>query len=299
MKLQNPLIALGKVTLCLTIAAAANAATLKLSDGSSVEGQITKIHEGKVFLTTQFAGDIEIPQEMVTNLSSEEPVVLRVESGEVFQGPVSSDNIGEVEVASGTGAVSTSLADVVSAWNPGETDPIVAAEKAALEGQLRKWSYVGGLNITGSDGNTDNLGAGLRFEAKLEGPDDRLLFYASYDYQETEGVKSEDELIGGVTYTNFFSEKTGWYIREELERDPFENIDFRSTTALGLTRRFIQEEDLTLEGRAGLSYRHESYSNNSLEDGEFPGLDFGLDFGWQFAEWGKWTTWVVRKTFPS
>jgi len=267
-----------------------HAATLKLSDGSSIEGEVQKIHEGTVYIQTQFAGVLEISKDLVTNLESDAPVALRVESGEVFQGPVSSNEVGSVQVASGNGTISTSLDQVVSGWQPGEKDPIVLANEAAMEGKLRKWSYLAGLNITGSDGNTDTLGAGFNFSATLEGPDDRLNFYSKYKYQETEGIRSEDELIGGVSYTNFFTPKTGWYVREELERDPFEDIDFRSTTALGLVRRLVQQERLTLEGRAGLSYRHEAYSISFVEDGEFPGLDFGLDLGWQFADWGKLST---------
>ena len=100
-----------------------------------------------------------------------------------------------------------------------------------------------------------------------------------------------------MKYTNFFSDRMGWFIREELERDTFEGIDFRSTTAGGLTYKFITEDRLSLEGSGGISYRYESYRDldpddeiPAPEDDGFPGLDLGLDLGWQFADWGELST---------
>ena len=270
-----------------------NAATLVLVDGSRIEGNLKKIHNGVVYFETGFAGVLEIPQSQVTTLSSPEPVAIRTESGEVFQGPVVSTTPGQLTIESSGGPVSTGLGSVTSSWEPGEQDPIVAEREAFLEGQLRKWVYQAGVDIRGSDGNSDIFGAALNAEAVLEGPADRLILYGSYRYQETQGVRSEDEQKGGFKYTNFFSQKWGWYVREELERDTFEGIDFRSTTAGGLTYRFIQEERMSLEGSAGISYRYESYVDANQDSDGFAGLDFRLDYGWQFADWGQLTSFVT------
>ena len=265
-------------------------ATLTLTDGSRLEGELDKIHQGKVYFKTKFAGLLEIPQEQVKSLMSEEPVTLRTQSGEVFQGPVKAEEGGRVVVESTAGTVRTDVNTVVSGWRPGAEDPVVVAREAALENQLRDWSYAVGLDVGGSDGNTENFNAGITAEAKLEGPSDRLLVYGSYRYKETNGIRSEDEQKGGIRYTNFFTDKWGWFLREELERDTFESIDFRSTTAGGLTYRFIKRERLLLEGSAGVSYRYESYIDPALEDDGFPGLDFGLNLDWQFADWGTLVT---------
>lgn len=260
----------------------AQSATLTLSDGSTLKGELQKVHEGVYYFKTAFAGVLEIKQAQVVGLESADPVYLRTGSGEVFQGPVMAAEGGTVTVASSSGPVKAELGSVASAWQPGAEDPIVVA-------QQRHWSVLASVDITGSDGNTENLGSMLAVQAKLEGPHDRLLMYASYSYKETNGVRSEDEQKGGIKYTNFFTDRMGWFLRQELERDTFEAIDFRSTTAGGLSYKFITEDRLSLEGSAGLSYRYESYSDSREDDG-FPGLDLGLDLGWQFADWGKLTT---------
>jgi putative salt-induced outer membrane protein YdiY len=268
----------------------AHGATLTLKDGSRIEGTLIKIHEDTVYFETGFAGTLEIPQSQVEGITSGEAVVLRTRSGEVFEGPVSVDQPGELAVASSSGTVRTDVAELASGWQPGEKDPIVAAREAELENQMRKWSYLAGVDISGSNGNSENFGSAITVEALLEGPQDKLLLYGSYKYKENDGVRAEDEQKGGIRYTNFFTEKWGWFVREELERDTFEGIDFRSTTAAGLTYRFIKKERLSLEGSAGLSYRYESYSDPAVDSDGFPGLDFGLDLDWQFSDWGKLVT---------
>ncbi len=287
MKTMRPLTAV----LGLAVAAfGADAATLTLSDGSRIQGELEKIVDGKVYFQTAFAGLLEIPQALVTGIESSAPVALRTRSGEVFQGPVSTDAAGTVAVSSAAGRVTTGLEAVVSGWKSGAQDPLAAAREAELEGRLRTWSYTAGAAVSGSDGNTDKLGLSLQFEAKLEGPQDRLLMYTSYRYAKDNDIRSEDEQKLGMRYTNFFADRLGWYVREELERDTFEGIDFRSTTAGGLTYRFINQPRLSLEGSAGISYRYESYADPQLDDDGSAGLDFGLVFGWQFADWGRLAT---------
>jgi putative salt-induced outer membrane protein YdiY len=273
-------------------ATGAQAATLSLTDGSMIKGSLEKVHDGVYHFKTGFAGVLEIPQAQVAALDSEDAIAVRTETGEVFQGSIVTGPDGKMTVASSGGAVRTGLSSVKSAWQPGARDPIQVAHEAELAGKMRKWSYTAGVDISGSDGNSENFGSALHFEAKLEGPEDRLLMYASYKYKETDGLRSEDEQKGGIKYTNFFSGKWGWFVREEIERDSFEGIDFRSTTAAGITRRFITEDRMTLEGSAGISYRFEAYSDDALTDEGFPGLDLALDYNWQFADWGKLVTHV-------
>jgi putative salt-induced outer membrane protein YdiY len=288
--LKRPLVVAISLGLSLGLA---HGATLTLKDGSRIEGSLVKIHEDTVYFETGFAGTLEIPQDKVEGITSGEAIVLRTRSGEVFEGPVSADAGGTLSVASNSGIVQTGVAELASGWKPGGKDPIVAAREAELANQVRQWSYLAGVDITGSNGNTDNFGSAIILEALLEGPKDKLLIYGSYRYKENDGVRAEDEQKGGIRYTSFFSEKWGWFIRQELERDTFEGIDFRSTSAAGLTYRFIKQERLSLEGSGGLSYRYESYSDSTQDSDGFPGLDFGLNLDWQFADWGKLVTKVA------
>jgi len=156
---------------------------------------------------------------------------------------------------------------------------------------LWNWSFEGGFDLNGKSGNSDRFGIGLRANFKAERQQDRFSIFSRYEYGESQGRTNEDEISGGVQYTNFTFEKLGWFVRQELERDRFEGIAFRSTSALGISYRFFDDENFSLESRMGLSYRLEDFLDNGEEG--IPGLDLGVEMDWQFAEWGrfrsKWT----------
>lgn len=266
-----------------------HAAELTLTDGSRIVGTLESIEEGVVTLKPAWGEAIRIPQEAVVSVVNEVPASYRLSTGEVLNGAIRATAAGLV-IRSASAEVPVAVGGIEAAWLAGQEDPAAVAERSALEAQLRRWSYQVGFDMSGSSGNAENLGSSINAQAKLEGPHDRLLLYGNYTYKETDGLRSADEQKGGMRYTNFFGEHYGWFVREELERDTFEGVDFRSTTALGLSYRFIKRERLSLEGSAGISYRYDSYADAGAEDADFPGLDFGADLAWQFADWGKLVT---------
>jgi hypothetical protein len=109
----------------------------------------------------------------------------------------------------------------------------------------------------------------------LASQEDELKFYGSYLRKDTDGEKTDDERKLGMRYTSYFKDPWGWYVRQEFENNEFKNLSLRSVTAAGLSLRFVDEDHYKLSGNAGLSYRHETYEDNS-EDGTSAGLDLGL-----------------------
>lgn len=131
-----------------------------------------------------------------------------------------------------------------------------------------------GLTLQGKTGNSERFGTGGTIQAKLEGPDDRLLFYLRQAYAKENGVKSEDLIIGGVDFERYFAERHSWYTRVELENDDIKELDLRSTAALGYGYFFLKEKNHTLRGRTGVFYRHESWQDGTSDS--TVGIDFGL-----------------------
>lgn len=177
---------------------------------------------------------------------------------------------------------------IASEEEPGEDPPIEAAEPAAVvagESGLRDFSLEMGLNFSGQQGNADRFDLRLRAEAAWESTYDRINLYGRYAYGTRRGITASDEIIGGGRYTNFLLDKTGIFVRQEVEFDEFEGIRVRSTSAAGMSHQFINEDKLFLETRAGLSYRYEDYTDDGADD--FPGIDLGLDIRWNFIEWAR------------
>jgi len=229
---------------------------VETKNGAKLIGKITRIVDGRLSLSTSYAGEIVIKQSEIASIATDDAVAVRLASGTRLDGRVSTAD-GAVQIASKDGSLSTTIDKVNASWPAGSEDPQIAAMR-------RHWTFHTTADIVGKEGNTNREGIGLSFVATLVSPQDALKFYGSYDYATTTSIdgvktKSTDATKGGVDYQSFFSEKVGWFVRTELGKDSVAGIDLRSTTDAGASFRLIKSKTQSLVGRLGAGYRFESY----------------------------------------
>lgn len=245
------------------------------TDGAKLVGTITLIDKGTITLKTSYAGTLKIKQDQVASFSTDESVVVRLESGTVMAGPIQSSQNGKLKITSEDGVLETNTAKIAATWSPDAEDPEVARNR-------REWQYDASLDLTGRSGNVDKFRLGAGVDAKLKGPNDTLAFFLDYEQAEEEGIKSEDRAAGGASYESFFSQVLGWYARTELETDVIDNIKLRSTTAAGLSYRLINKDKQNLVARSGIGYRFTSFDNNAPDESTAT-VDFGLAHDYEFS----------------
>ncbi len=255
---------------------------IELDNGSKIVGQIENILKGKLEIKTDFAGKLTIDMARVVSLSSKTPLLINLTSGNRLYGTIHHDKE-KTRIDTPDGSISLKKGALVAAWQKGQPDP--------LEPKRRKWKYAAGFDISGRTGNTERTSVGGRVKAKLEGPKDHLLFYLRGTYAREDGDKTDDEIIGGIDFEAMIDKQQSWYARVELENDDIEELDLRSTAAAGYGYYFFKRSDHVLRGRAGLMYRHESYSIG--DDNSTAGLDLGLYHMYKFDDWGKLITDIV------
>lgn len=260
----------------LFIGSVAMADRVRTIDGAELTGTITLIDKGVIHLETSYAGTLKIKQDQVASFESDEPRVVRLASGSVMAGPISSDGQGTIRIKSEDGVLETSTAKVTTAWSPDAEDPEVVRSR-------REWRYQASVDLTGRSGNTDRFALGTNLRAELKGPDDTLAFFFAYEQAEENDNKTEDRVAGGGSYESFFSPIFGWYVRTELEADRIDNIGLRSTNAGGLAYRLINKDHQSLVARSGLGYRYTSFTDNT-EDESSATLDFGLAHTFRYNE---------------
>ncbi len=247
----------------LALAAAAfgaanlSADVVETKSGARIVGKVTKIDGGAVTVSTDYAGAVTIKQSEVTSITTDAPVAVRLNTGTRIDGKVSTSG-GAVQIAGTDGSISTAVDKVAASWAAGGKDPAVAA----LE---RGWAFEAAVDVAGKTGNKEQLGTGFSFRATLAGSQDTLQFYSAYDRQVADGVKSADQFKAGVDYANNFSGHKSWYVRDEAGFDRVKDIDLYNVAAVGLGYDFIKEPKQTLTGRAGVSFRYESYRVNDKE----------------------------------
>ncbi len=256
-------------------AAQLSADVVETKDGSHIVGKVSKIDAGKVVVTTTYAGDITIDQSEVTGIATDAPVAVRLSDGTRIEGRVSGAS-GALQVAGQDGTITTTVAKVAASWSAGAKDPQVAA----LE---RKWTYEAHVDVAGTSGNKSQLGTAAGVRATLKGPDDTLTFYTSYNRQVTEGQKSADQFKVGADYSDNFSERSSWFVRDEGGFDRVMGISFYDVAAAGYGLDVVKAANETLTARAGLSFRDDTYKNPATPTVNDAGLDFEINHEAKFG----------------
>ena len=199
----------------LVLASAAFVATQALADvvetknGARIVGKVIKIDDGKVYVTTDYAGDLTIKQSEVTGIITDTPVVVRLATGTTLQGIVTSEG-GALKITGADGELSTKVEKVAATWTPTGEDPQVTAMNKALAARERHWAYEAGVDVSGKTGNQEQLGTAASFRATLKTPEDTLQFYTAYNRQVSDGVTSADQFKAGVDYADNFAGNLSW-----------------------------------------------------------------------------------------
>jgi len=267
------------LTLAFLSSLAAMADLVVTKDGSRINGRIIGIENDKLKIATPFAGEIEIPKDQIDQFSTEEEIFLSFESGTSYRGVVSGSSGGGLVVETDDGELTTTLAQVEESWQPSATSPAERRRQAAIKELERKWAYEASVDLTGKSGNTESFGLAGSFTAELEGPHDKLRFFVSTNFEETDEVKAADEAMGSVDYEHRFSPNWNWYVR------------LISNTAGGFGYVVSDTERRELNIRGGIGYRYEAYEMR--DDLSSASLDFGI-FHEEVLTWG---TLVNRVTY--
>ncbi len=279
MNSNKKLAALFRLLACLSAFCALRLAAdvVETSNGARIVGKIKLIRGGIITLSTDYAGDLNINQSLVTSITTDHPLAVRVQDGTRAVGILSGPSAGNLRITGPTGTYDTPLDKVAVSWTAGEEDPDVTAAR-------RKWSFEAGADIAGSSGTHSQLGTSYDFRAKLTGPNDVFQYYTDYTRLQSDGAVSTDQFKAGVDYADDFTPVTSWYVRDEGGFDRVNLIDFSDVAAAGLGYDFIKAKEETFTGRVGLSYRYDEYAPQAdTHNLSTAGADFGLEYSKKFS----------------
>lgn len=254
----------------LLVPTLSRADVIETKSGAHLVGTVTKITGGSVSLSTDYAGTLQVKQSEIVTLTTEKPLVVRIEGGTTMAGTISTTAPGKIQVNGSAGTVGAAVDKVVTTWDVGGVDPDVMALK-------RKWTYEATVDVTGKTGNSEQLGTSFGVRAKLETKQDTLQFYSNYNRQVTDGAKSADKFNAGLDYANNFAGNYSWYVRDEAGFDRVKEIDLYNVAGAGMGYDIIKNVNQTMTGRFGLSFRYEGYSDPAIDDVKSMGLDIGLN----------------------
>jgi len=253
-------------------------------DGSILYGNIIEVTDGNLSFETTYSSIIRIPVVQVVSLSSSESLSIRDDQNRTLSGQSVPVPSGTLNLRNQDGTQRLAYQNIQHLWPTDSTDPFLAEELALTESLRMKWENSLGFDLTGSSGNSDSLGIGLRVDSLFANRDKELDAYLAHSAQTTNGKTDVEETKLGAEYDSIFTEGMAWYLRSDYEHDPVENIQIRLTGALGLKYDWIKKESYQISTRGGAAIRYEESTRSSIGSTNDPALDLGLDYSYQLND---------------
>ena len=272
MKLLSRLLPYG---LALLLSHASGADVVRTKGGSTLTGRIEKIDGGTLTLETIFAGTLSIKLNEVAGFSTDGEAFLRLADGSEPRGRVQ-DRPGQSLLVEGAVPAATPKTAVRQLWRDADADPALGEERTAAEALRKKWRASISFDLTGRSGNADDFGLASQFKGTYGNEREQTKFRLSYHKSQKSGETTTDEAETGVEYSSLIGDILGWYVKGDLESDKLEEVDLRSTTAVGIKYSLLDRENQELSSRSGIAYRYEAFNDGTTLAG--PALDFGLDY---------------------
>ncbi len=278
--LPRRLVPLAAMLVSLPLSASLPADEVLLHDGSRLIGTVGKIIDGKLTLTTEFAGDLTIDMDKVKGITTDQPVTVETDAGERAKGPLQyTEPQGQAVASPALGAQQVTLEQMKLLWVQESDSPeAIAALKA-----IPDWTARLEAAVNGQTGNSEEFAALGRAQVNRTTETDRFNAFLQGRFARRDGVRSSNEIIGGMGIEVDLTKRLFAYGRITLEYDEFENLDLRAIATTGLGYFLIREADQELKVRGGIGYQHESFDDGATEDQLI--FELGIDYMKRITPW--------------
>jgi putative salt-induced outer membrane protein YdiY len=243
---------------CLLVSGPAFADQLTLKNGDRLTGKIVKSDGKQVVIKTEFAGEVTVVWDAVTNITSDAPLYLMLADGRIVSGLVSTTG-DQIEVrAPGAAAVATTKSAITGLRSEDEQK---AVERLQHPGLFELWTGSATLGLALTRGNSDTTNFALGFAASRTTARDKIGVYAAsiYERDSTDGVSrtTSNAIRGGVRYDHDLTKRLFGFLFTSLERNELQDLDLRLVLGGGLGYHAIRNERTELDLFGGASFNRE------------------------------------------
>ena len=256
---------------------------IETNHGSIIYGTIQGIEDGNLTIETEFGGTVKVLTSHLKKLSSNGNIGIRTDSNLTFYGQSIPTESGILSIRNQKKTNLVSFSEIHQLWQVSTGDPFTLERIAEEESLRMRWENSLGFDLSGASGNTENLDIGLRLDSVYSNKIRELDIYLAFVKTEQNNITNSKETKYGAEYDSIFLDHLAWYLKQDFEHDPVENLDIRSTSAIGLKYDWIEAVDYQVATRFGTAFRYEKISlpNSSTKE---PALDLGLDYSHLFEK---------------
>lgn len=246
--------------LCFIVCQEALADQVVLKNGDRLTGKIVKADGKSLVIKTEFAGEVTIVWEAVTELTTDEPLYLALADGRTVSGTITVRG-DQVEWRDSGAQTLTAARASVQAFRSAEEQ--AALDRLINPGLFDLWTgnFNAGLGL--STGNSDTFSFSLGLIASRTTPRDKMSLYAAsiYGRDSTSGFSrtTASAVRAGGRYDRNLNKKWFAYGFLDLEHDDFQALNLRIVPGGGFGYHAIRSERTELDIYGGGAWNKEFY----------------------------------------
>lgn len=209
-----------------------------LENGDRVTGKVKSAKDGILVFTTGYSEPMSIRISSMRSISTDDPVEVHLQSGEVLKGRLIPWEAGQAVVEPSAERQKTVIdLATVRAINPPSP-----------------WS--GNITVGGNlqTGNTERLTASIGAEALRRTKQDRFSLRFLFNYAEEDDTITARNTFGALKYDYFFTRRTYGFLNLEMLSDEFKNINLRTSVGPGIGYQVWDDPGKTLMLEIGVNY---------------------------------------------
>lgn len=258
------------LALALGVMKTSSAATVELSNGDRVTGEIVSMADGKLILKSSLLGQVSIDFQQVIKLVGDDSVVVQLEDGRKVTGKLQLTEKGLTIDQDSLGKSENLSRSSVVALNPPKPQQGV--------------KYSGRLNVGGSftRGNSEEDVLNIDGEVVARALNSRYTGLVEINESKTGNVTTTSNQTLAFQYDAFLTEKDFLFVNSKFEADDQLDLNLRTTLGAGYGRQFYETETIKLSAEAGLSFVNEDYE--LAQDESFPGFTLGSNYEHKFFD---------------
>lgn len=251
----------------------AQAAQIFLKNGDRVSGQILSYKAGENLSIQTSFGRLSVPWATISavNTGSGKPLLLSDSvTGHVpapIQGGSRNADTPPARVIAAPAAVPPRPVSVVAAASPTPLPLEKEDQQAAKPANPEEYKWSGRVNFGGSleDGNSNSKALIFDTNIKARNEKNRFTFGGEINWEQEEGEETENDQMAFGGYDRFLTDK--WFVglRQQFEKDKFEELELRSRTGLFSGYQFYERDDLNLQAKLGGDYIYEDFETGERE----------------------------------
>lgn len=120
------------------------------------------------------------------------------------------------------------------------------------------------LDISGDNGNTQKIQAGLGARAQWYAPQGTHFIVFNYEYGESADIKDTDKAFLHGRSINYLSDTQAWEVFTQIESNPFTRLELRALVGAGLRWELSKSEGVASYAGVGLFRSREELDPESM-----------------------------------